>query len=97
MIIDFSFLLLLIQLHSNIYIDLCNLSPDVKSLTLILAKYLDADDINELNPFDVEAEKKGCKLYEPEVESKYCINCGHEFLAKDDIFCTECGVKRYGY
>lgn len=83
--------------NSRIYVDLCSLSPSIKTLTLILAKYLDANDINKLSPFDVEAEKMGCSLYEPIIESRYCINCGQEFMAKDDLYCTNCGVKRYGY
>jgi len=82
---------------SKIYSDLCLLSPTVKSLTLILAKYLDVNDINKLIPFDVEAKTMGCELYEPIIESRFCINCGHEFEEKDDIYCINCGVKRYGY
>lgn len=83
--------------HSRIYADLCSLNPEIKSLAYILARYLDVDDITKLISFDVEAKKIGCKLYEPIIESKFCINCGQEFLAKDDIYCTNCGVKRYGY
>lgn len=83
--------------RSKIYADLCKLSPTIECLVSILAKYLDTDDINKLSPFDVEAEKLGYTLYQSVLNSEFCINCGREFLKYEDVYCTNCGTKRYGY
>ena len=74
---------------SAIYSDLNTLSEEVRSLLAVLEKYLSCNDINKLNPFDEEAQIKS-----PLIESLFCINCGKEFVAKEDLYCIHCGTKR---
>ena len=83
--------------HSKIYADLNELSSTVKSLTAILNKYLEISDINNLTPFETEAERLGIKLCESIIETLFCVNCGQKFQSKHDMYCTNCGMKRYGY
>lgn len=80
--------------HAAIYSDLKLLSEDVNLLLKVLEKYLSINDINDLEPFDLEVARFGGSLRNAIDESLYCINCGKEFYSKEDLFCINCGVKK---
>lgn len=80
--------------HAAIYSELKLLSEDVNLLLKVLEKYLSINDINNLEPFDIEVVRFGGSLHKALDESLYCINCGKEFYSKEDLFCINCGVKK---
>lgn len=75
---------------SPLYSELSRKCESLHILCNILKEYLEIADIDMLKPFESYGDVSTIfSLY-----GKFCIKCGREFVNIDDLYCTNCGVKR---
>ena len=77
---------------TSIYKLLSNRTKRLSELFKILELYLAEKDILSLKNMREQSHELNYSLFE--MISRFCTNCGQEFLESADMFCMNCGCKR---
>lgn len=75
---------------SVLFNELSRKGESLHVLCNILKNYLSKNDIDNIQPFI--SYEKALNIFRR--YGNYCIECGQKFISIEDLFCTNCGVKR---